>query len=299
MGAHQSVYERVTNTIIAELEQGTASWVKPWAGGASIAVPHNAVSHRRYSGINVLLLWDAAMNAQYRNPAWLTFRQAKGLGGHVRKGEHATVIVYASSMTKSEEDKETGEEHTRRIPFLRTYLVFNVEQTEGLPEHLYRVGEPKPIEQAIEHVEAFLRQVGADVRHGGNSACYLPSGDFIALPEPGYFESPSHYYATSLHEHGHWTGHETRLARDLKGRFGTEAYAAEELIAELTAAYLCASLSIPGRLRHSEYIGSWLKLLGHDKRAVFTAATKATEAATFLERVGGIHVEPATTEEEI
>lgn len=292
MGTHPSVYERVTATIVAELERGVAPWVKPWATGGSASLPYNATTQRRYSGVNVLLLWGETVTQGYRSPAWLTFRQALALGGHVKKGEHATHIVYATSVTKAEEGE--GEERQRRVSFLKSYAVFNVEQTEGLPAHLYAPLTHKPLAEAIDEVEVFLRNVGAAVRHGGERASYLPALDTIALPEPGTFESPAHYYATSLHEHAHWTGHDSRLARNLAGRFGTEAYAAEELVAELAAAFLCAVLSIPGTLRHAEYIHSWLALFAHDTRALFTAAARATEAAQFLERGGGLAPEPPT-----
>jgi antirestriction protein ArdC len=144
-----SVYERVTEGIVHELEEGAAPWVKPWSGGGNPMVPYNATSQRRYSGVNVLLLWDAALTRGYPSNAWLTFRQALGLGGHVKKGEHGCSIVYASSFTKRETDEASGEERDRQVPFLKSYSVFNIEQTEGLPETMYAVVEPKPLEDAI------------------------------------------------------------------------------------------------------------------------------------------------------
>jgi antirestriction protein ArdC len=152
---------------------------------------------------------------------------------------------------------------------------------------MYAVVEPKPLDDAIEDVHAFIERIGATVRHGGDRAFYAPSLDVIQLPEAACFEGAGHYYSTSLHEHAHWSGHESRLDRDLSGRFGDEAYAAEELVAELTSAFLCAALSIPGRLRHVEYLGSWLRLLKEDARAIFSASARATEAAQFLEKLGG------------
>jgi antirestriction protein ArdC len=277
-----SVYERVTEAIVVELEKGVAPWVKPWTGGGNPMLPYNATSQRRYSGVNVLLLWEAALARGYRSCSWITFRQASGLGGHVKKGEHGCSIVYASSFTKHETDESSGEERDRKVPFLKGYTVFNVEQTEGLPAQVYQVAEPKPLDEAIEEVEAFITHIGADVRHGGDRACYMPGYDAIQLPDPGSFESAQAYYATSLHEHAHWSGSKGRLHRDFTGRFGSAAYAAEELVAELTSAFLCAALSIPGKLRHVEYLGSWLTILKEDKRAIFTAASKATEAAAFL-----------------
>jgi antirestriction protein ArdC len=255
-------------------------------------------SQRRYSGVNVLLLWDAALTRGYQSPAWITFRQALGLGGHVKRGEHGTAIVYASRFTKHDTNAATGEEIERHIPFLKSYTVFNVEQTEGLPPQVYQVGVPKPLSEAIEAVEAFIGRLGAKVRHGGGVACYRPMYDTIDLPEPGSFESAAAYYGVSLHEHSHWSGHESRLNRDLTGRFGKEAYAAEELVAEFSAAFLCAALSIPGRLRHAEYLGSWLTMLKEDTRAIFSASARATESAQFLEGKGGRAVEEASDGEE-
>ena len=209
-----SVYETVTNTIIEELERGVAPWVKPWDSGETIALPYNAASRRPYSGVNVLLLWIKAMHKGYRSPAWLTFKQANSLGGRIRKGEHAAHIVYASTFKKKDTDPDTGQVFEEQIPFLRWYAVFNVGQTEGLGADVCPVREPRPLEDALAHVDGFLSRIGADVRHGGTIACYYPGHDFIALPHPGDFENAAHYCATSLHEHTHWTAHpERRLSR--------------------------------------------------------------------------------------
>ena len=156
--ARASIYERVTEEIVRELEQGTAPWVKPWEGG-SAGMPYNATSQRRYSGVNVLLLWGEAFAKGYRSQGWLTFKQARALGGHVKKGEHGCHVVYASSFTKHEQ-REDGEEEDRKIPFLKGYTVFNVAQTEGLPVQMYAVAEPKPLDDAIEDVEAFIERIG-------------------------------------------------------------------------------------------------------------------------------------------
>ncbi len=299
MTTHGSLYETITNDLMAELEQGVAPWVKPWTaeGGGMPLLPHNAASGHRYQGVNVLILWSAALRKHYRNPAWIGYHQAQGLGGHVRAKEQSTTIVYGSTFVPKDE-RDKPEDEQARVPFLKRRFVFNVEQTAGLPEQYYAVPEPKPLPAAMAQVEVFLRMIGAEVRHGGDRACYVPALDCIALPFPEAFESAPHYYATSLHEHAHWTGHQSRLHRDLSGRFGDQSYAAEELVAELTAAFLCAVLSIPGRLRHAEYLGSWLTLLQHDSRAIFTAAAKATEAARYLEEKGGLAVPVATDADE-
>jgi antirestriction protein ArdC len=158
--------------------------------------------------------------------------------------------------------------------------VFNEDQIDGLP-FTDELMEQPPV-QKMENVDRFISATEADIRIGGNKACYVPSHDFIALPPQHQFTSIEHFYATSLHELVHFSGHETRLKRDLKNRFGTKAYAAEELLAELGAAFLCAHLDIPGELKHSEYISTWIQLLKEDNRAIFTAASKASEAANYL-----------------
>ena len=299
MTTPDSLYQTITHEIIAELEQGVAPWVKPWTtgGGGAALLPYNAASGRRYQGVNVLLLWQATLQKGYSRPAWLGYHQAQELGGQVKKGEKATLIVYGSTFVPKEE-RGKPEDEQARVPFLKRWFVFNVEQVARLPEHVAPTPRPVSLPDAIEQVEAFLKMIGADVRHGGDRACYTPALDCIQLPPLEAFESTPHYYATSLHEHAHWTGHESRLNRDLSGRFGDAAYAAEELVAELSAAFLCAALSIPGRLRHAEYLGSWLKLLHHDARAIFTAASKATAVARYLEEKGGRGVSTETDEDE-
>ena len=276
----RNVYEEVTTRIIEQLEQGTAPWVKPWKEGGMAALPYNALMGRRYNGVNVLLLWDTTLARGFRHAAWLTYLQAQTLGGQVIKGERATAIVYAGRTSK---ENDTGEEETRR--FLRFHAIFNVEQVSGLPEQFLGIPQPRPLEEVLSEAESFIMALGADVRHGGNMAAYAPTHDCILLPHREQFENDAGYLATKLHEHAHWTGHKSRLARDLTGRFGDHAYAGEELIAEITAAFLCAELLIPGELRHPEYIAAWLKVLGEDKRAIFTAAAKATEAADYMRAI--------------
>ena len=297
MNAGPSVYARVTQQIVDELERGVAPWVKPWSGaGGSPLLPYNATSHHRYQGVNVLLLWQASQEKGYQSPAWITFRQAKGLGGYVKRGERATDIVYASTFVPKAEREKGDEEEPKRVPILKWLAVFNVEQTEGLPEDVCPKPQPGVLAEALEAVDAFLKAIGAEVRHGGDRAYYSPALDVIQLPNPGDFESSAHYYATSLHEHSHWTGHESRLHRELGGRFGDEAYAAEELVAELSAAFLCAALAIPGQLRHVEYLGAWLKLMKQDSHAIFSMAARATEAARYLEVRGGREPMPEDAE---
>jgi antirestriction protein ArdC len=209
-----------------------------------------------------------------------TRTQVENLGGYVRKGERATQIVYAATgrrVVVGPDDEQIEEEYR----FLKWYWVFNAEQTEGIS---YEKPETKRPSQIIEEAEAFLSGIGAQVEMGGNRALYRPFADTIYLPHPRDFHSMADYYATNIHEHVHWTAHETRLNRPLVNRFGTEEYAFEELVAELGAAFLCSHLQIPSRLRedHAAYIGSWIKVLKQDKRAIFNASSLAAKAADYL-----------------
>jgi antirestriction protein ArdC len=239
-----------------------------------------------YSGINVLMLWGAAVEAGYCSPYWMTFKQAKELGAHVRKGEGGNPVVYANTLTKTEE-QENGATEERKIPFMKAYTVFNVEQIEGLPEHYYV--KPDPVidpAQRIAHAEAFFSATGADLRHGGNRAFYRGgSSDHVQMPVFECFRSPEAYYATLAHELTHWTKHPKRLDREFgRKKWGDEGYAREELVAELGAAFLCADLDLTPEAGtdHAAYVQSWLKVLKEDKRAIFSAAAHAQKAADYL-----------------
>lgn len=239
-----------------------------------------------YRGINVLMLWGAAMEKGYATPIWMTFKQAHELGAHVRKGEHGSLVVYANTITRTDTDEETGEESEREIPFMKGYTVFNVEQIDGLPAHFTAPAETvlDPVER-IAHAEAFFANTGAVVRHGGNRAFYTITGDYVQMPPFECFRDRESYYATLAHELTHWTRHSSRLGRDFgRKRFGDESYAMEELVAELNAAFLSADLGLTPspREEHAAYIAGWLKALKNDKRAIFTAAAHAQRAADYL-----------------
>ena len=282
-----NVYTRITDQIVAELEKGVRPWHKPWNAGhvaGPISRPLRSCG-KPYSGINVVMLWATAMERGYSAPIWMTFRQALELGAHVRKGEKGTLVVFASKITRTEQD-DSGEAHEREIPFLKGYTVFNVEQIDGLPAH-YTAAQPPRLnaEQRIARAEGFFAATRADIRHGGNSAHYVPSLDYIQMPPFESFRDAAAYYATLAHECTHWTRHEKRLDRDLgRKRFGDQGYAMEELVAELGAAFLCADLDLTPQIRddHAPYIAGWLKVLKDDKRAIFTAASHAQRAADFI-----------------
>jgi antirestriction protein ArdC len=285
----QDVYSRITDKIVADLEAGVRPWHQPWnaehaAGKITRPLRFNGAP---YSGINVVMLWSEAVDRGYSAPIWMTFRQAGELGGHVRKGEHGSSVVYASTFKKSEQDAETGEDIERDIPFMKGYTVFNVEQIEGLPDHYYATAAAPALsaEERIAELEAFFAHTGAQVRHGGNRAYYAPGPDHIQMPHFEFFEDRESYYSTLGHETTHWTRHASRLDRDFgRKRYGDEGYAMEELVAELGSAFLSADLGLTPEVRadHAAYIGSWIKVLKNDKRAVFTAAAHAQKATNFL-----------------
>jgi antirestriction protein ArdC len=282
----KDVYTRVTNRIISDLENGVRSWMKPWnaahpAGSIGKPLRHNGIP---YQGMNILLLWCEAMEKGYSAPLWMTYKQAQELGGQVRGGETGSLVVYANSIKRTETD-EQGEDFERSIPFLRGYTVFNIEQIDALPAHYYAPPkDPLPLAERIESADRFMTGTGASISHGGDRAFYAPGPDRVQLPAFEAFRDKESYYATVLHELTHWSGHKSRLDRDLNNRFGDSGYAREELVAELGAAFLCADLGITPEVRddHAAYLGHWLDVLREDKRAIFSAAAHAQRAADYL-----------------
>ena len=282
------VYSRITDKIIADLEQGVRPWLRPWnaehtAGRISRPLRHNGIP---YKGINVVMLWSAATVKGYACPIWLTFKQALELGGNVRKGETGELVVYANSITRTEAN-EKGEEIEREIPFLKGYTVFNAEQCENLPAHYIAKAEAPALTplQRIEAADRFFAATGADIRHGGTRAFYAQGPDYVQMPPFETFRDAESHAATLAHELTHWTKHDKRLARDMgRAKWGDEGYAREELVAELGSAFLCADLGITPEVRqdHAAYIASWLEVLKGDKRFVFSAASHAQRAVDYL-----------------
>jgi antirestriction protein ArdC len=278
----RDLYSEVTSRILAELERGAAPWVKPWSVTPGLNVPQNAVSNRPYSGCNVVLLWLTRGNG-WPTPRFLTFKQAQEAGGSVRKGERGTKVYYWKQLAIKEEG-ENGEREDKLIPMMREYTVFNVAQCEGLPTSVVE-GKPARVRNPDTRdalADEFLASSGAVIREGQGEAYYAAGADFISMPAFAAFKGADHFYGVAFHELTHWTGHKSRLDRDLKGRFGQAQYAAEELIAELGAAFLTAEFSFDGDVRHAGYIETWIGLLRSDKRAFFTAASKAQAAADYL-----------------
>jgi antirestriction protein ArdC len=290
-----SLYEEITARIIADLEAGTFPWAQPWGGGsytAALGLPRNAVTGKPYSGINVLILWGRVFNEGYASQSWLTFRQALSLGGSVRKGEHGVSVCYADkfipkgnrsgAMGPANGSADNVESEGEAIPFLRRYTVFNVAQCDDLPDHCVTTAPALPAREIVPQAEALAAATLADIRTGGAHAFYRPSDDTITIPpQPAFFDQIN-YYRTLFHELGHWTGHQRRLNRDQTGAFGSKLYASEELVAEITAAFVCAALSITPTVRHADYLGNWLEVLRADNRAIFRAASKASKAADFI-----------------
>jgi antirestriction protein ArdC len=276
------LYQQVTDRIIAALEHHHKPWTRTWHTSG----PHLPLRHcgTPYRGINTVLLFMAAMAKGYRAPFWMTYRQAQALGGQVRRGETASTVTYSDSF-ETLEDNGQGVAELKRIWFLKEYKVFNAEQVDGLPARFYAAAQPKPHLERIAHAEAFFAHLSADIRHSGDTPFYAQRLDFIQMPPFESFIDAEAYYATLAHEAVHWTGHPSRLDRGLATkRFEEHELAAEELTAEMGAAFLCAALGIDSDLRHDHvsYLAHWLRLLQADKRAVFTAAALAQKAVDFL-----------------
>lgn len=285
--ARQDIYQTVTDTVIKQLEKGAVPWVQPWGCpdiNTPLGMPTNGETGRRYSGVNILLLWGAAIDTQRTTQTWLTYRQAQKLGAQVRKGERGTAICYAETFTpKAEAERAAQDGDTaQKIGYLKRYTVFNADQCEGLPAKFFETTEPLPERQIIPRAEKLIEATGAEYRIGGDKAFYAPYEDFIQIPPQPSFFNQVDYYRTAFHEAAHWTGHKSRLDRNLKSAFGTKDYAREELTAEMGAAFICAALNITPTVRHSDYLAAWLKVIKEDKRAIFRAASLASKAANFI-----------------
>jgi len=275
------VYQQVTDRIIQELENGAAPWIKPWTTHAGNE-DQNIISKKPYAGINRLILGMSGYSMSY----WASFKQWQELGASVKKGEKGTMIVFYSPIQKDSINPESGEAEKSIYHCLKSYYVFNACQVEGI-----EFENTKPVLPEFNPVPALedrLIKSGANIKHGSNSAFYRPSEDSIHLPNKTDFKTESDYYATALHELVHWSGAKHRLDRTKGKRFADSAYAFEELVAELGAAFLCQDYSIAGDLRHADYIGSWLKCLKADNKAIFNAAALAQKAADYINGLDAI-----------
>lgn len=276
----QDKHQLITDQIVDLFEKVDAGdWHQPWS--TSAGMPRNGHTGNNYRGVNVLTLWGTALVNDYSTNEWFTYRQAQKEGGQVRKGESGVKICYLGKFKKTIETDD-GEEEERTIRFLKTSTVFNRDQIDGL-EPLEVPAHQLSEEERIGQAESFAKNTGARIEEGSPHAAYSPAKDRVTMPDFGHFESPERYYTTLLHELGHWTGHPTRLDRDMSGRFGDDKYAAEELVAELTSAFLSAELGLEADLKDpARYLKSWIRILKEDKHAIFTASRKAQDAAEFL-----------------
>jgi antirestriction protein ArdC len=298
-----SLYQEITNKIIAELEQGRVPWVQPWSSNTScvpspFGLPCNAATSRPYTGINILILWIAGTERGFASQKWLTFRQALKIGAHVRKGEKGISLVYADRFIPWRERTRADEagDDPQAIPFLKRFTVFNTDQCEEVPAGIAPAPKPLPQDLVLPQAEALIRATGADLRIGGNRAFYVPSADYIQVPPPSAYFEPIDWHRTVCHELGHWTGAPHRLNRDLSGGFGSAPYAREELVAEMTGAFVCAALTIAPTVRHADYLGSWLDVLREDNRAIIRAASAASKAADYLLAFRGADPPPHAAE---
>jgi antirestriction protein ArdC len=274
----QFLMEDITNQIIADLKKGECVWEKPWF---TKNFPINAKTGKSYRGTNVWILAYRKQMNQYQSNAWLTFKQCQELGGLIKGGEHGSHICYYEPITvKDSESREEVELKTFRL--LKFYVVFNLDQTVGLEGIQEKLIPKTQFERNLE-AERVIVESGANIQFDDrDKAYYSPAEDKVLLPYRELFKDAEGFYETAFHELGHWTGNEKRLNRQLKSRFGDESYAMEELIAEMTGAFLSAHVGFRYRNQHAGYIQSWIKVLKNDKRALFTASAKAQAAFDFI-----------------
>ena len=279
------LYQTVTDKVIAQMETAGTNWTNPFNKSRNNLRPYNATTGKPYRGINTVLL----NFAPFQSSAWASFKQWQAAGCSVRKGEKSSIVVFFSKIEK--EDKATGEKSAYAM--LKYFNVFNADQVDGaLADRCKGIETTKENEvQTLERAEAWARSTGASIEHlRAGKACYIPALDKIQLPEKELFTATATnsatecYYSTMAHELVHWTGHESRKNRKLINGFGTHAYAFEELVAELGAAFCCATLGISNepRVDHAQYLNNWLQVLKQDRKAIFKAASLAREAAEYL-----------------
>lgn len=292
--AFVSPYKQITDRILADLVQGVATWAKPWKvdkKGNRVSInsgfPMNFHSRKQYRGINVWLLLAATMENGFSCNAWATFKQIAAMKGTVKKGSKSERVFFMSKIEKEPrgvEGERVNENGKVTVWVLKGYSVFNLDQVEGIEINR---DELAVVSSMPEDVAEFVDMLKVDLRHGGDQAFYSPASDFVAMPNIDAFVSQDHYRATLYHEVGHWTGSQTRLAREFGKRFGDKAYAFEELVAELSAAFLAMEFGIEAKLRHADYIGHWIKLLQDHEQAFYKAAAEAQRVLDFIREKAG------------
>jgi antirestriction protein ArdC len=288
------LFEQVTTDLVAAIEAGASDWRMPWQRLATAGVPRS-VDGRSYRGWNALVLAMTTADRGWSSSTWGTYRAWQRHGGQVRRGERGTHVVLWKPIDRRAGD-DTADDGAGHGPslFARTFTVFAAEQVDGT-DLARSAADPVDEPARLASADRYFERVAASVVYGGDLACYVPAGDIIRLPELSRFDRPADFYSTAAHEHVHWTGHGSRLDRDLSGRFGDRAYGAEELIAELGAAFWCAQFQLEQATRadHAAYLGSWLSLLRQDARALVVACGQAQRAIDFLNVAAGCPAAPA------
>lgn len=280
----KDAYEVVTNKLIEVMESGQIPWRRQWNSVYKDGPPMNATSGNKYRGSNIFLLSLAPFTCN----RWVTFKQAKSIGGKVRKGQKAWPVVFWRFFEKKGKDGKPVLDRfgkPEKIPMLRYYMVFNLEQCDGI--EIPKNEDYSPIDfTPISRCEGVLREMPQrpEISHGHTGACYLPTQDRVEMPDQDTFKTEEAYYETTFHELAHATGHKSRLGRDLSGTFGSAPYAREELVAEITASLLCAHCHIDRATieNSAAYLQSWMRKLRDDKRLFVTAAGRAAKAADFV-----------------
>ena len=278
----------ITDLFIAKLEAGTKPWVRPWAGLSIRPRRHNGVA---YTGINTLYLWAVADAHGFESPYWMTVKQANDLGGKINADKRSAISVYYSMGQGVSTDRATGEATTTSFRFMRAYSVFNADQITGLPAHYYNRTDIPAVSRVEQRrqLKAFFDAIPVSIEYRGSSAYYAPGPDKVVMPPVHLFKSLDHFASTKLHEIGHWTGAKHRLNRTFGKRFGDDAYAAEELVAEILSGIAGAELGLPAEMldNHASYIDHWLRILRADKTAIIKAASKAEQALQYLKSFNG------------
>lgn len=291
-----SLFHRITNQFIDALKKGAPPWTKPWSDANQYSDrPVNAITERKYTGVNVTILWSSAVCHGFICDRWLTFNQVNAAGGRVKRGQKGTVAVLYRDIEVPRKDSEgatltdeNGQHQTDTIKLIRGFTLFNVEQCVGLPSIVTQgppISDRKPAWKIHEEAEKLLTSNNVDIRYDNDAALYLPKEDCIQMPPKCVFSNEADYYSTLMHELTHWTGHSSRLNRPgittLSGIDSTE-YAFEEMVAEIGSAFLCAEFRIVGDMNHDSYILSWVEVLENDPKAIFNSSAQAWKARNFL-----------------
>lgn len=298
-------YSAMTARILDMMETHGTDWTKPWTATAAAGMPHNACTNYAYRGGNVLWLMLTAMDKGYTSNQWATFNQwSEALGNKgktkkdqvqvVRKGEKSTQVLYASKIMV--DDKENPGEK-KQIFMMKTYNVFNIAQLENVPAK-FTANQPEPIVFERNDTDEWIDAIGADIRHGGDRAYFAPVQDYIQVPNREDFHTDAAFYATTFHELVHWTGHETRLNRPSLTAPNSDrvAYATDELVAELGAAFLSVShgLTVEPRADHARYLNNWITALKNDTKAIYRCAAAAVDAIAHLDELAGVNQDDTT-----